>query len=83
MKTRFLLIISIVALSIGISVLVLGAVSFVEVSKAIEEYSSSPLYRPGSSVPYPTYDQAEFYFGVSGIFFAAGGSLLVIWKRGK
>ncbi len=83
MKTRLLLAVGIVVLSIGISVLVLGTVTFVEVNKAIEEYPSSPLHTPGSSVPYPAYDQAEFYFGVSGVFFAAGGSLLVIWKKRK
>lgn len=83
MKTILLLVVGIVILSIGISVLVLGTVTFIEISKAIEEYPSSPSYTSGSNVPYPAYDQAEFYFGVGGVFFAVGGSLLVIWKKRK
>lgn len=83
MKTRLFPIVGVIVMSIGISILVLGIIAFNEISKAMEEYPSSPLHTPGSSVPYPAYDQAEYYFGISGVFFAAGGSLLVIWKKRK
>ncbi|MCE9651493.1 MAG: hypothetical protein K8Q89_00275 [Nitrosarchaeum sp.] len=81
MKTKS--IIAIICLGVGTILAVLGMINYYQVSKAIEEYASSPLAKPGSSSPYPAYDEALLYLDVSGIFFVTSGILFIIKRKGK
>ena len=81
MRTKSIIVIT--CLGIGVILGVLGMINYFQVSKAIEEYPTSPLARPGSSLPYPAYDETWLYLGISGIFFAISVILFVIWRKRK
>ena len=83
MKTRLLILIAIVCIVPGSIFTVLGTFNYFEISKKIEEYPSSPLHTPGSSLPYPAYDVTWFYFGISGFFFVTSGLLYAVWRKRK
>lgn len=79
MKTR-LFVTGIASLLVGIIVLAIGVIVFLETQATIERLES--MIRVGSSVPIVTYDQAWAYFETSIVFFGMGGFLL-IWRKRK
>ena len=80
-KTKLLSVSVIACLGIGIISALLGMLAYFAYSKAVEEYPTSPLARPGSSLPYPAYEW--LYLEISGIFFVTSVVLFIIWRKRK
>lgn len=83
MKTRPLIIIIIACVLIGSTFTIFDTLNYFETNQKIEEYSTSPIHKPDSNMPYPAYDGLRFYFGIGVFLFVSCGPLYVIWRKRK
>lgn len=65
---------------LGALTVILGVYGISEYGKAVYDYKNTP-HNPGSSVPYPALDPAYWYLESSAALFAAGGTILIIWRK--